>query len=148
MSPKSASFYDKYHSSSSMGHSNKPLNTSLGVTTMPTSVLNKNIGLHSFLYLPANVNSVKIHYMAWHSNAGTQSVNFRIAECPVASGSAAGVLTEIAAITDSIDNGKVVVKDVSCVTTTTGGPKVLIIYGAGPATGAYYMTANMELTVT
>jgi hypothetical protein len=148
--PKSASYYNKYHSSPFMGHSNKGLSNNLVVTVMPTTINSVDVPKNSILTMTSNVQSVKIHYSVWHTNPGTQSVNFVFAEAKIEDGSTAGatqVLGTIGAVTDSVPANELVVRELNCASTIVAN-KGLVLYATAPATGTYYITGTVELTIT
>lgn len=148
VAPKNSGAVNIYHADGLQGHDNKSLSSSVGSSTMPTTVSSLKAPLQSVMFLPANVMSYKIHYTVYHTDSSTRNVNFKFAETKLITGvDTSQSLVTVATIADSVPSGETVTKDVSC-TSSISDNKALILYGAAPTTRQYYIYGVLELTIT
>ena len=151
IAPKSSSFVNVYLTPSSTTgagvHSNTSLNTSTGSGTLPTTILKTNVSKHNIFFMPSNVTAFKIHYSVWHTDAGTQSVDWQFFDARFDTGTGTVTLNNIASITNSVPAGEQVHGIATC-STAGSGVRGLILYGKIPSQRNFYISATISLTVT
>lgn len=149
IAPKSSSHVNVYMTPASNGygsHSGVNLGASAG-GTLPTTVLKRSVPIQSFFILPSNVEAFKIHYSVWHTDAGTQSVDWRFFDARLDTGTGSVTLNNIASITDSVPAGEQVHGIETC-SSAGSGARGLILYGKVPTQRNYFISATISLTVT
>ena len=151
ITPRNSSQVNVYMtSSSSIGlgsHSGVTLNTTTSSASLPTTTLASGVPKQNFFFMPTNVTAFKIHYSVWHTDVGTQSVDFQFFDARFDTGTGTVSLNNIASITDSVPAGEQVNNIATC-SSAGSGARGLLLYGKAPTQRNYYIAATVELTVT
>ena len=151
ITPRNSSQVNVYMtSSSSIGlgsHSGVTLNTTTSSASLPTTTLASGVTKQNFFFMPTNVTAFKIHYSVWHTDVGTQSVDFQFFDARFDTGTGTVSLNNIASITDSVPAGEQVNNIATC-SSAGSGARGLLLYGKAPTQRNYYIAATVELTVT
>ena len=83
-----------------------------------------------FLYAHQNVTAFKVHYYSvWHTDAGTQSVDWQFFDARFETGTGTVTLNNIASITDSVQPGQQVSGIATC-SSAGSGARGLILYSS------------------
>ena len=150
VAPKSSAHVNVYMTPSSNlygHHSGVTLGASTGSGTLPTTILKRNVSVHNIFFMPQNVTAFKVHYSVWHTDAGTQSVDWQFFDARFETGTGTVTLNNIASITDSVPAGQQVSGIATC-SSAGSGARGLILYGKIPTQRNYFISATIQLTVT